>query len=207
MTGHESEQRLGSSTSNSWNMSHKSQRHVVFYVVKSVFFQSKTFCLWDIIVIEVRKQSEMQISLSLRDHIQMEKLLIAWKSSMSMWFRSCVKAKVFVCFTTTTAKLSPDLASRASVVFTPSSLRLQLFPHLSSLLILSCLFSSYHFIRIFQEPCPAVTCLMNCNELLSWTNMHRPTLKKKKKQNWVQPPSSSSQLHGILYHFTVLFQF
>lgn len=131
----------------------------------------------------------------------MEKLLIARKSSVFMWFRSCVKAKVFVCFTTTTAKLSPDLASRASVVFTPSSLSLLLFPHLSSLLILSCLFSSFCFVSILQELRLAVTLLMNCNELLitlSRTNMHLPTLKKKKK-GWVQPHSPSSQLHGILW--------
>lgn len=112
-----------------------------------------------------------------------------------------VKAKVFVCDTTTTAKLSPDLASRASVVFTPSSLSLLLFPHLSSLLILSCLFSSFCFVSILQELRLAVTLLMNCNELLitlSRTNMHLPTLKKKKK-GWVQPHSPSSQLHGILW--------
>lgn len=155
----------------------------VCYVVKTVYSHSKTFCLWDITVIEVKKQSEMCISLSLCDHIQMEELLIARKKaacpcgSDPMW-----RQKAFVCFTTTPAKLSPDMASRASVVFIPSSHSLQLFPHLSSLLILSCLFSSYHSVRIFQELRLAVTLLMNCNELLitlSRTNMHWPTLKKK----------------------------
>ncbi len=95
----------------------------------------------------------MCISLSLRDRIQMEKLLIARLKHHVHVFQILREGKSFCVLYRNYSKIKPrsgikGICSLHSFLTQSTAIP----PHLSSLLILSSLSSSYHFVSIFQEP-------------------------------------------------------
>ncbi len=95
----------------------------------------------------------MCISLSRRDRIQMEKLLIARLKHHVHVFQILCEGKGFYVLYHNYSKIKPRSDIKGICSFHPFLTQSTAIPpHLSSLFILSSLFSSYHFVSIFQEP-------------------------------------------------------